>query len=194
MVDREAAAAGGPAMLSYCVDTTDRITEIDGAWDEFALANGAPQLTRDLVLGKELSTFIAGREARELTQMLFGQARLGRSVSLGFRCDSPSERRHLRMTLSPAGAEAIRCATTLERAEPRARVRLLDDSSPRSQDLLSVCSWCKKIRMPDGSWSEVEVAVEALGLFGAVGLPQLSHGVCEPCREELRKRGRSGPC
>jgi len=38
------------APLTYRLDADDRIVDIRGPWDEFARANGAPELTRDKVL------------------------------------------------------------------------------------------------------------------------------------------------
>jgi len=44
-----------------------------------------------------------------------------------------------------------------------------------------ICSWCKKILVKD-DWSEIEEAACKLGLLEADVLPQLSHGICPPCR------------
>jgi hypothetical protein len=175
-------------MLTYRVDSADRIADIGGPWDEFAAANGAPGLTRDSVLGKRLLTFVSGLEVQEITKILLAQARGGASLSLKFRCDSPSERRHLKMTLSAAPDGTVLLRTKLLRAEPRSSHLVLESGTARSERVLIVCSWCKKVRLSDGSWAEVDVAVEAEGLLEGGDLPQLSHGICQPCRELVRGR------
>ena len=74
------------------------------------------------------------------------------------------------------------------RIEFREPISLLDTGARRSRKLLSVCSWCKKIRVEQAGgpghaarWLEVEEAIAELGLFEPEILPELSHEVCEDC-------------
>ena len=43
-----------------------------------------------------------------------------------------------------------------------------------------MCSWCKRVDV-EGAWSDVEAAVQRLRLFELTSLPQITHGICEPC-------------
>ena len=70
------------------------------------------------------------------------------------------------------------------RFEDRPYVDLLDSTIARSDSIVTICGWCKKILMPDGRWAEVEEAINSLRLLDA-GIPRLSHGICPPCSDDL---------
>ncbi|MET0552500.1 MAG: hypothetical protein ABW221_05650 [Vicinamibacteria bacterium] len=174
-----------PRPIAYDVDASDAIVRIEGPWDEFAAQNGAPQLTRPAVLARPFLSFVAGHEMRQLTATLLARVRSGTPISLGFRCDSPSERRHLQLDAMAVG-DVVRCTSTLLRSEPRAVPPLLDPERERSGHSLSVCSWCRRIRVAESGWVEVEEAVAARDLFDGGPLPLLTHGICADCTSLLR--------
>lgn len=169
------------ARLAYRVDADDRLVDVAGEWDAFAVANGAPDLRFETLRGRSLPVLVTGPEMRLLTAQLLKRARARGELVLPFRCDAPERRRFLTMRLRAAGDGGVWIETTLERVEPRAPVALLDARVPRADELLVVCSWCRQVRL-DGRWVEAEEAVEALGLFDAPRLPRISHGICPPCR------------
>ena len=173
-------------MLVYAVDADDRIREIAGKWDEFAVGNAAPGLLRDRVIGTPLLDHVTGLEVRQLTRMLLDRARRGPTRDLDFRCDSPGERRSLRMRLSSLPADGVRFETTLLSSAPRAWRRILDAGSPRCEELVTACSWCVKVKLSDGRFVEIDEAVDALGLFRDGAIPRLTHGICPACRGALR--------
>ncbi len=176
--------------LTYVLDRDNRVVSIEGPWDEFARANGAPGLTRQRVIGALLLDFVTGSAARELVGRLFEIARMGPVRPLPFRCDSPSRRRFLRLELRAQPDSALRCDSILEREEERAFQPLLDPTSPRGAELVVVCSWCKKVRLEGGRWAEIDEAAAPLQLFSRPEMPAVSHGVCEPCAEAVRKASR----
>jgi len=47
--------------------------------------------------------------------------------------------------------------------------------------LLPMCSWCKKIRDDEGSWSEIEVFVKQRSNA------DFTHGICPDCQSKIRK-------
>jgi hypothetical protein len=171
--------------ISYDVDAAGTVVRIDGPWDEFAERNGAPRLTRAAVLSRPLLSFVAGRDMCQLVAMLLTRARSGAVVSLGFRCDAPSERRHLLFEAHAADG-VVRCRSTLLRTEPRDVPLLLDDGRPRSGETVTVCGWCRRVRVTDGRWLEIEDAVEAEALFDGGPVPALTHGICADCASLLR--------
>ncbi|MCM2258752.1 MAG: hypothetical protein NDJ94_24220 [Vicinamibacteria bacterium] len=169
-------------ILVYSVDGADRITDITGPWDEFAAANGAPGLTAATQRGKSLPELVTGVEMQLLTTMLLRRARGGTPLRLPFRCDAPDERRFLEMHLQGQGNGGVQIESRLLRAESRLAVALLEDHVPRTDEVVYVCSWCKRARLPRQEWVEIEAAVEELRLFGPGPLPQVSHGICPACR------------
>ncbi len=171
--------------LAYTVDSLDRIIAIDGPWDEFARANGAPALTRGNVLGRSLFDYIDGIEAAELSALLLERARKSSVAPIPFRGDSPTHRRFLSLALRADPKGRVHCESTIEREEERAFQPLLDAAAARKGGIVVICSWCKKVRLPAaGPWVEVEEAAGPLDLFGVS--PQISHGLCEPCLEMVR--------
>ena len=57
-----------------------------------------------------------------------------------------------------------------------------------SDEILVICSFCKRIRVEEAQWVEVEEAVRLLELNEAWPLPQLSHSVCEACFADWESR------
>jgi hypothetical protein len=76
----------------------------------------------------------------------------------------------------------VALTTSTERLESRTPVPLLSRSVPRTDYVLTMCAWCKKLPVA-GHWVEIEVAVEALKLFDVTSLPMLSHGICPTCQD-----------
>ena len=106
------------------------------------------------------------------------------------RCDSPSLRRFLRLTISRLSEQEIQFLSHTLRTEPRESVPLLDPSTNRSDELLRMCSWCKRILLPNDRWVEVEEAVTDLELFCLDALPKLTHGLCPACRVKFEEEFR----
>jgi hypothetical protein len=63
----------------------------------------------------------------------------------------------------------------------RERVELLDVGVSRDSDLVTMCSWCRRVLAAEDRWKEVEIAIQLLGLFEGDSLPGISHGVCPEC-------------
>jgi hypothetical protein len=174
-------------MLTYVLDGAACIRAIDGPWDAFAAANGAPGLTAANVLGRPLLAFVDGSEMQMVTEMLLARARKAPVRALPFRCDSPDERRYLTLTVTARAPDLLVCSTIVERTESRPRRAVLDPAEERSPDeSFPVCGWCRKSRLADGRWVEVDEAIDEMGLFTQTPLPRLTHGICPPCAELLR--------
>lgn len=166
----------------YTIDASDLLASADPRWDAFARAGRAPWLERERVLGRSLWEFISDGETRHLYEIMLARVRANLApIALPFRCDAPDRRRLMRLVIAPLARGSLQFDTMLEREEPRPRLALLDTEVPRSQDLLVVCSWCKRLQVPVGEWQEAEDAIARLGLFSAPRLPLLSHGICPAC-------------
>lgn len=174
-------------MLSYEVDGQDRVVRIDGAWDEFASANDAPELVAASVRGTLLWDHVAGDETCQLYQGLFRRVRQMQSPALvPFRCDGPTVRRFLELEIRPGPDQSVSLDSRILREEPRAAAPLLGRSTARSRKMIVACSWCRRVAGPAGEWLEVEDAVSKLDLFDIMPLPQISHGICPNCLAALK--------
>jgi hypothetical protein len=174
--------------MHYWLDGNDRLEAVSAAWLEFARTNSAGHLTRDAVIGRSLWDFLTGTEVRLLYQLLFRRVREdGISVVLPFRCDSPSVRRFMELGVRPGDQGGLELEGRLLRTEAREPARLLDPAEARTDDFLTVCSWCKQVRLPSEHWVEAEEAIVTLDLFSAPQLPRLTHGICSACAARVRR-------
>jgi hypothetical protein len=171
----------------WTIDGADKIVHVNDAWLAFARENTAPQLTASLVLGQHIWRFIQGQETIYLYQQIFGRVRAGKApVTFPFRCDSPDCRRFMEMKLALLPGDAIQFTAHILREEWRDPIDLLDVSRDRNREFLKVCSWCKKINIPERGWGEVEAAIGALDLFGHQPMPRMTHTICDSCRAALK--------
>lgn len=168
------------------IDGDGRICFVNPAWREFATENDWA-LDATQILGSELMASITDPQTQHLYRMLIQRVRgSGRSARFGYRCDAPDCRRLMEMRM--------RYDQTTKQVEFRSRVQLIERREPmaifdstqtqRSDDLLSVCSWCKAV-LADQTWVEVEQAVMRLRLFASDALPRISHGICPDCSQRL---------
>jgi hypothetical protein len=172
----------------WIIDDADKIVHVNDDWLAFARENGAPQLSASVVLEAPIWRFIQGQETVYLYQQIFGRLRAGKSpIKFPFRCDSPDCRRFMEMKLSLLSGTAIQFLARLLRQEFRQPLDLLNPSGDRSEEFLKICSWCKKIYIPDHGWGEVEAAIGPLDLFGRHPMPRMTHTICESCYDVIRQ-------
>lgn len=88
------------------------------------------------------------------------------------------------MRVTPIADGEVLFVTDTLSIEKRPRVALLDVNVPRSNDLIRVCGWCKKVHDGD-CWTEVEEALGRLRLLEYSPLPLMTHGICENCFETV---------
>lgn len=171
--------------LIYRVDERDRLIFVNEAWQEFARENGV-SITRENVLNHSLWDFVADETTRILYQDLLKRVRGEGSVHFTFRCDSPWCRRFMQMAIRCPEDKHVEFETRCLHEEPREPLPLLDMQIPRSEEFLRVCAWCKKVEL-EGTWVEVEAAIDTLKLFERENLPRLTHGVCPECYWQIRR-------
>ncbi len=166
--------------ITYRIDSQDRIVQVEGDWDRFALENKGEALHSSHILNKPLWDFIQDPTTRELYRQIIARIRAGHIARFEFRCDSPECRRELVMHIHSGEENYIEFLVETLAEKPRTAVALLEADHPRSGELLRVCSWCKKINM-EGNWLEIEEAMERFPLFNEAALPSITHGICEDC-------------
>jgi hypothetical protein len=170
----------------YRVDAEDVMTWVDDWWLAFARENGAAELTEENVLGHSLWDFIADNVTQELYQEVHNRVRSTcRRIVLPFRCDAPTLRRHMLLTITPEDSGHLLYEGVLTHVEPCPPVDVLDPSFPRSQAVLTMCSNCKQAMVEPYGWLEIEDAVARLGLFEKPKSPRLNYTVCHGCKSVL---------
>jgi hypothetical protein len=167
----------------YRIDSNDIIVSVSQNWESFARDNAwGSELSPENVIGHLLWDFIQDIETRHLYEEVFRRVRAGKPTRpIPFRCDSPQERRFLKLLLSPLPDGQIEISSTIIRTERRDPVRLLDESIPRSNEIIRICSMCKKIFATHNKWVEIEEGLVQLRPFEASEMPRLTHGLCPDC-------------
>ena len=172
--------------FGYDVNARNQVIALSDDWASLAKSGSASGLTRDEIVGRSIRDFISGKETRYLYEFLFEKVRTrGQAVEFSFRCDSPNCRRFMSLALSPLDQGSLRLAGRTLRLEYRTAVQLLDRAAARPKNFLTICSWCKGIRLSPNRWVEVEVALRELGLFQESLLPSLTHGICTHCESRI---------
>ena len=169
------------APVEYVINAVDSIIVVNDAWREFARENDAPELA-ERVLGQSLWLFIAEPSTRMLHQTLVHNVRTKQtSIKIAFRCDAPALRRFMELRLTAEEDQCVRFAAALLRSEPRPAVPLLDAAAPRSDELLTMCAWCKRIKLDEDTWREVEEALARMAILQRFPLPGITHAICPEC-------------
>ena len=171
----------------YRTDAENRIVFVNREWLDFARDNQAPELTADHVLGERLESFIAGWETRHLYEMVYEKVRrTGREIRFAFRCDSPTHRRYFQMRIGPLEGNGLEFGVRVERIEPYFSGPFLDRTADRAPEVVVLCSWCKKVRIDEDAWCEIEDATGEIELFGSTA-PTLTHEICPGCLSALHR-------
>ena len=171
-----------PLTVEYCIDDADRLVSVNDFWDSFAQANSSAELLSPAILHQSLWTYIGDDTTRHLYEQIFRQVRRQqRIISFPLRCDSPNRRRWLRFSILPWHDEHLLLSSRLIRSVARPSIPLLDPQVPRTDDLLTMCSWCAKIHTGRQQWVDVEEFVARLRIFYQSVLPRLTHTICPTC-------------
>lgn len=168
--------------VAYRIDRDDRIVAVNDAWRAFAAENGSAGLA-DSIVGQALWESIAGSTVRQVYRSLLTRVRTGHVVRFPFRCDAPTLRRDMRLTMTAQPDGAVDFVSELMDARPRPALLL-----PRRVTIRS-CAWCCRVWTPAG-WTEVEDAVYAVDLFRwDDDSPTITHGICDDCRRSVEAAG-----
>ncbi len=172
--------------IHYDLDRDDRIAAIRGDWDAFAIANGAPHLTADFVIGQDVWDFIDGVDVRHVYRMLVEHVRsTGKPKRLKFNCDDKENVRRFELRIHMNAEGTVGFESTLIDAHRRPSVPLFEPAIARSDDaMLTVCSVCKLVDV-QGVWLAVEEALARLNIMTNPVMPQVSHGLCPTCFEVM---------
>ena len=160
------------ALVSYTLDDDDVIVEVEGDWS----------MVEGDVIGSSIWTHVRSEGLRDLYRRLFERTRGGESIVFDYRCDSPTHRRYMRMTVERAD-ELLRLKSTLlrevERDAPLAVV-----AASRGQTLISRCSVCNAYGV-GARWTDITDAVTAHRLLSDDRPVRVVHSVCPTCHGSL---------
>lgn len=165
------------------LDASDSIADASPGWLESARPEGAPALTGAAVRGRPFSDFSPDPDMAPVYQLVFKRVRTtGQPMRVPYRTDSPAERRYMEMEVAPLTDGFVKCTIRTILVDKRPAEAPPDPLDP----LLPVCAWCRKVRLADGSWAEVEEAAERLALFLGPAR-RLTHGICPACDAAVRQ-------
>lgn len=169
-------------LYRYTVDADDVVCHVDYWWLAFAAENGAPDLTEATVIGRSLWEFIADRPTRQLYRELHARIRsTGQAIHVPFRCDSPTLRRDMRMTISRGEDGALEYESKLLKTTPQRRLLSLSRTSDRSEAFLTMCSCCKRSLLEPRGWLDMEDIALRLKLYDQQTVPGLRYTLCPHC-------------
>ena len=167
----------------YGVDRNDIVVGLSDNWQSFSEENGGGEgcYPRNII-GSSLWRHVREWETKQLYEIILQRVREhNHRATFPFRCDSPEKRRFLTLAVIPMDEASIAFESTILNTELREPVVLLNGGIKRSEEFLRICSMCKRIAISATEWVEVEIAVQHLGLFQKVVMPQFTHGVCKSC-------------
>ena len=170
----------------YSINEDGIITNYSKNFPTFARNNDWHlDMEPEAIVGRPIFDFISGEETKNLYEVLFEHCRKGKRIGpIPFRCDSPTERRFLELNLRLLPKNHIDIITVLLKTESRPRVKILQTNTPRTKQLIRICSMCKKV-FADDEWVEIEEALIRMKLFEQERLPRLTHGLCNSCYEAV---------
>ena len=170
------------------VDIRDRIVFVNDEWCDFARENGADELAAPELIGRSLWSCITSAETRCLyTAMLEKVRQRGSTVHVFYRCDSPDRRRFMEMEVQRLPDGTAEFSSRIRHQELRPAVTLLQPAVQHHAGLITMCGWCKRVQLPSDEWAEVEDAVRVLRLFDVDHLPEISHGICPDCTNQVQQ-------
>ncbi len=164
--------------VEYQVSAKGIIEHVGGSWDNFALTNESPHLTSANVVGRNIFSFIKGDGVIHVYRTIHDLLARGerRDISFSYRCDGPSTRRDMRMTIRFDNSSFLYESVVVKSTPVAHRVEI--DYSSKHRNTAAMCSFCKRFRYPIDSpvWNPLNAILE--------NVPEpfsISHGVCEEC-------------
>lgn len=86
----------------YVLNAADQIISVGSGWDEFAIANNAPDSIARYVIGRRYWEFISGKETISYMTSIFFACRMDmQPFTILYRCDSSEEKRLFRLSIRP---------------------------------------------------------------------------------------------
>ena len=125
----------------YIIDLKDVVVAVSKNWQSFSDRNmGGSACLPENIIGSSLWNHICDAETKHLYQIILHKVREhGRQAKFPFRCDSPSERRFLNLSVIPIKDGSVHFKSEIVKTESREPVDLLRGDMQRSEDLIRIC-------------------------------------------------------
>lgn len=169
--------------LYYRLDPKDLIVEVGGAWNDFAKLNDGHRILAGHIEGQSLFSHITGDSTQMMMDVLLARVRRqGKPLTRPYRCDSPTLKRYMEMTIEPDEFGFLNLRHRLLKSEPlESQLAIKTFSSGiQGHTLVIRCSVCNRFRLGD-NWLELEVAKQQ-GLSSDGGTTRVAYGVCSDCQ------------
>ena len=177
----------GQQIYRYRLNEKDVIESVDDRWLAFARENGACRLNRASVVGRPIWDFIADDPTRALYGEIHQYVRCtGKSTVVPFRCDSPTLKRYMELTISKFDGQ-LQYESKLTRVAAHRRMSMYDPTKERSSESLTMCSMCKRSLIEPAGWQEMEDISLRLRLHDQETVPDLNYTVCPHCTGRFNK-------
>jgi hypothetical protein len=168
----------------YRLDARDRIIEVGGEWDRFAIDNGADELVSGAIIGMSLRTFIAGDVTRMFVDALLARVRLtGRPAIIPYRCDSPGIKRYMEMSLQSIGADLVSEHRILSEQTMFSPLAFDASAAVGAGSWVKRCSMCNRLTDRSGRTAEPDEFPHAPG-----DTLRVIYHVCTDCRQRVQTR------
>lgn len=181
-----AAPAGAGTVVEYAIDRDDVVVAVGADWAEFARENEAHELAC-APTGRTVWDAIGDESLRDLWRSAVAKVRSSATpMTLPFRCDGPNARRWFEMTLTPLddGAVGFRSELVFEMARPELAVLLRHVERDEAAGVVEICTWCASGN-DGGVWRPVEELLAHQRLLEADPPPDVAHGICPACVDEM---------
>lgn len=170
--------------LFYALDNHDRIIDVGGNWDDFALENDGKAVLRKHILGTPVFKHVEGDISAMYLRTLLSSVRLlGHPITRRYRCDSPGTKRFMEMTLTPDADNGVMIAHRLLRSESLPARFIFTVAKGRPSFAIR-CSMCNRLKK-EGEWLEPEV-VWSKGMWADAEPKSVIYGVCDTCMTGIR--------
>lgn len=168
----------------YRLDAKNRIVEVGGDWDRFALENGADDLSSNLVIGLPLHSFISGDVTRMFINTMLSRVRMtGQPAVVPYRCDSPGIKRFMEMSLAAIGQDVISEHRILNECPMPRHTDFRAAAGNNTFRMIKRCSMCNCIAMPGGKPMESDIAD-----FSGDEPVKVIYFICAECKAQVQAR------
>lgn len=171
-------------VVEFLLNEQNEIVAVGEHWDAFALENDAPELVGNAVIGKPLLDYVSGNVTRRFVHQLLQAVRANQQdLALDYRCDSPLQRRYMRMSIRHMNGN-LHFEHSVVALEARKRPLKFIKAQQRSKETKIRCSMCNLVRQAE-EWLEPECVLPG----DASGEMLVIYGVCESCQQKLQALG-----
>ena len=180
--------------ISYWVNSQDIICKVDEHWDSTLEDSKARRVKSGVIIGKSIFDFICDDVTRMYLRTMLQSVRLiPRVLQRPYRCDSPTEKRFMEMTLELESNSWVRISHKLLRTEPIATPILFKSVTTANKIEQSSsyaayhvrCSICNRVRLTSGKdWRDVD-KLPPEDITGIESL-RVIYGVCSDCMDDLK--------